>query len=112
VNVNQYHARVAAMMTFSNEEGLVSLPSWHFLTGPVPQLRTVWQDYGVEVQAPSPNADIIHTSIVYFIDKNGVERYIGSPMDDHTAKGTAYLPANQLEPWVQGIALVAAYLAS
>jgi cytochrome oxidase Cu insertion factor (SCO1/SenC/PrrC family) len=63
------------------------------------------------VQAPSPNADIIHTSIVYFIDKKGVERYIGSPMDDHTAKGTAYLPANQLEAWGQGIALVAEDLA-
>jgi cytochrome oxidase Cu insertion factor (SCO1/SenC/PrrC family) len=111
VNVNQYHAGVADMMAFSKEEGLTGLPSWHFLTGPVPRLRKVWQDYGVEVQAPSPNADIIHTSIVYFIDKKGVERYIGSPMDDHTAKGTAYLPANQLEAWGQGIALVAEDLA-
>ena len=61
--------------------------------------------------APRPNADIIHTSIVYFIDRKGVERYVGSPMDDHTSSGTAYLPANQLSAWGVGIALVAKDLA-
>jgi cytochrome oxidase Cu insertion factor (SCO1/SenC/PrrC family) len=112
VNVNQYHSRVADMMAFSREQGLLSLQSWHFLTGPVPLLKRVWRDYGVEVEAPNPNADIIHTSIVYFIDRNGIERYVGSPMDAHTAKGTAYLPASQLSSWALGIALVADDLAS
>jgi cytochrome oxidase Cu insertion factor (SCO1/SenC/PrrC family) len=112
VNVNQYHSRVADMTAFSREQGLVSLPSWHFLTGPVPLLRKVWRDYGVEVEAPRRNADIIHTSIVYFIDKRGAERYVGSPMDDHTASGTAYLPASQLSSWGRGIALVAKDLAA
>jgi cytochrome oxidase Cu insertion factor (SCO1/SenC/PrrC family) len=112
VNVNQYHARVADMMAFSREQGLVSLQSWHFLTGSVPILKKIWHDYAVEVEAPNHNADIIHTSIVYFIDKNGIERYVGSPMDDHTAKGTAYLPASQLSSWGRGMALVVKDLSS
>jgi len=32
-------------------------------------------------------------------------------MDDHTASGTAYLPADQLASWEHGIALVARQLA-
>jgi cytochrome oxidase Cu insertion factor (SCO1/SenC/PrrC family) len=73
----------------------------------VPLLEAAWQDYGVQVEAPNPKADIIHTSVVFFIDPNGHERYIATPMDDHTKAGTAYLPANQLASWGQGIALIA-----
>jgi cytochrome oxidase Cu insertion factor (SCO1/SenC/PrrC family) len=111
VNVNAYHATVADMATYSREHGLGSIPGWHFFTGPVPALRAVWRDYNIEVEAPSPNADIIHTSAVYFIDPQGREAFLASPMDDHTAKGVAYLPAAQLTAWGRGIALIARHLA-
>jgi cytochrome oxidase Cu insertion factor (SCO1/SenC/PrrC family) len=111
VNVNAYHATVADMATYSREHGLSSIPGWHFFTGPVPALRAVWRDYNIEVAAPSPNADIIHTSAVYFIDPQGREAFLASPMDDHTAKGVAYLPAAQLTAWGRGIALIARHLA-
>ncbi len=80
VNVNQYHAAVRDMAQYSSEHQLTTIPDWHFLTGPVPQLQTVWRDYNVEVQAPNPNADIVHTSAVYFIDTQGREKYLASPM--------------------------------
>jgi len=112
VNVNQFHRGVADMMAYSRERDLLTIPSWHFFTGPVARLRSVWSAYNVEVDAPSPNADIIHTSIVYFIDPHGIERYVASPMDDHTAAGVAYLPAGQLSSWGRGIALLASKLAS
>jgi cytochrome oxidase Cu insertion factor (SCO1/SenC/PrrC family) len=66
----------------------------------------------VEVEAPKPNADIIHSSFVFFIDPSGHERYLGSPMDDHTAKGAVYLPAGLLASWGQGNALVTRSLIS
>jgi cytochrome oxidase Cu insertion factor (SCO1/SenC/PrrC family) len=106
INVNQYHAGVADVASFSHEHRLDAIPSWHFFTGSVGALQTVWHDYGVEVEAPNPNADIIHSSFVYFIDPSGHERYLGNPTDDHTASGAAYLPAGPLASWGQGIALV------
>jgi cytochrome oxidase Cu insertion factor (SCO1/SenC/PrrC family) len=112
VNVNQYYTGVSAMASFSNEQRLNTIPSWHFLTGSVKDLKSVWSNYGIEVEAPNPNADIVHTSIVYFIDPKGHERYLGAPMDDHTASGASYLPANQLASWGQGIAFVARSLTS
>ncbi len=111
VNVNPYHSRVSDMAAYSNEQHLSSIPSWHFFTGPVPTLRTVWKDYHIAVDAPSPNADVIHSSVVYFISPSGQERYVASPMDDHTASGKAYLPASQLLAWGHGIAQVAGSLA-
>ena len=111
LNVNQYYRGVGAMRTFSQEHDLTSIPTWHFFTGAVPQLKAAWAAYGIEVQAPNPNADIVHTSIVYFIDPHGIERYVASPMVDHTASGTTYLPGDQLQAWGHGIAAVAAHLA-
>jgi protein SCO1 len=111
VNVNQYHAAVSDVAAFSREQQLTSIPSWHFFTGAVPALRAVWRDYAIAVQAPSPDADVVHTSAAYFIDPQGNERYLAEPMVDHTKSGTAYLPPDQLAAWGHGIALVARDLA-
>ena len=107
VNVNEYYRGVAAMTTFSDDHQLNTIPSWHFFTGSVGSLKSVWEDYGIYVEAPNPKADIVHTSAVYFIDPTGRERYLATPMDDHTAQGTAYLPPGSLGAWGKGIALVA-----
>jgi cytochrome oxidase Cu insertion factor (SCO1/SenC/PrrC family) len=42
----------------------------------VPRLRAVWNAYNIAVQAPGPDADIVHSSVVYFIDPGGRERYL------------------------------------
>jgi len=106
VNVNGYHAAVADAAKFSNEHQLDTIPNWHFFTGPVSELHPVWDAYGVVVQAPSPSADVIHSSFAFFIGPDGKERYLGNPTDDHTSSGAAYLPAGTLSSWGQGIALV------
>ena len=107
VNVNQFFNRVSDVAAFSDEHQLGSIPSWHFFTGPASSLRAAWRGYSVEVVAPNPNADIVHTSVIYFIGPDGRERYIATPMDDHTASGTAYLPAGQITAWGRGIAQIA-----
>ena len=110
VNVNRYHLRVADVAAFSSEQRLTQVPSWHFLTGSYPSLAAVWQDYEITVDAPGPDADVVHSSQMYFIDPQGRERFVADPMVDHTASGSSYLPAGQLASWGQGIALVARQL--
>ncbi len=111
VNVNPYFRSVRDVAAFSREHQLITIPSWHFLTGPLASLRAVWRAYQIEVQAPGRNADIVHTSVVYFIDPSGRERFAAAPMANHTAKGRAYLPADALAAWGRGIALVTRQLA-
>jgi cytochrome oxidase Cu insertion factor (SCO1/SenC/PrrC family) len=110
VNVNRYHLRVADVAAFSSEQRLTSIPAWHFLTGSYPSLRAVWRAYQIQVDAPGPDADVIHSSQMYFIDPQGRERFLASPMVDHTASGSSYLPAGQLASWGRGVALVARQL--
>ncbi len=107
INVNKYHAKVADVAAFSREHQLDTIPSWHFFTGSPASLPPIWKSYGESVVAPSPNADVIHSSLIYFIDPQGRERYIAHPAADHNAKGKAFLPAGQLASWGEGIALVA-----
>jgi cytochrome oxidase Cu insertion factor (SCO1/SenC/PrrC family) len=111
INVNQYYAGVSEMAAYSREHQLETIPSWHFFTGSVPALQNAWRDYKVMVSAPNPNADIVHTSVIYFIDPSGRQRFIASPMVDHTGSGASYLPADQITGWGQGIAQVARTLA-
>jgi cytochrome oxidase Cu insertion factor (SCO1/SenC/PrrC family) len=111
VNVNAYHARVQDMAQYTRAQALNTIPSWHFFTGAVPALKAVWRGYNIQVYAPNPNADVQHTSAVYFIDPQGRERYLASPEVDHTKSGTAYLPASQQIAWGHGIALIARQLA-
>jgi cytochrome c oxidase assembly factor CtaG/cytochrome oxidase Cu insertion factor (SCO1/SenC/PrrC family) len=110
VNVNQYFNRVSDMAAYSNEHQLSSIPDWHFFTGPASSLQAAWSGYGVAVEAPNPDADIVHTSVMYFIGPDGRERYIAMPMTDHTASGSAYLPPGQISAWGRGIAQVAGSL--
>jgi cytochrome oxidase Cu insertion factor (SCO1/SenC/PrrC family) len=107
VNVNAYHSDVASVKAYSDAHDLSSVSSWHFLTGGASTLESVWHDYGVTVSAPSPTADVIHTSVLYFIDAAGQERYVAFPMADHAADGSSYLPAGPTASWGKGIALVA-----
>jgi len=112
VNVNQYHSAVADVAAFSREHQLSSIPSWHFFTGSGPSLRAAWRNYNVAVQAPDPDADIVHSSVVYFIDPRGRERYLASPQVDHTSSGVSYLPPGQIPAWGRGIAQLAGLLAA
>jgi cytochrome oxidase Cu insertion factor (SCO1/SenC/PrrC family) len=121
INVNPYYSSVAAVAAFSAEQRLTTIPGWHFFTGSVPALRAAWQAYHIEVRAPSPSADVIHTSAIFFIDPRGMERYLASPLDAGTTKPrvaygtqneTGYVPAGQMADWGHGIALLARSLAS
>ncbi len=111
VNVNPYHYGVGDVAAYSREHQLAAIPSWHFFTGPLADLKTVWRAYNIEVDAPSRTADVIHTSEVLFIDPDGRERFIATPMADHSPNGKAYLPAGPVTEWSKGIALVTRQLA-
>ena len=111
INVNQYHATVRDMAAFSAAHQLNTIPGWHFFTGPLPALRAAWRAYNIEVAAPGPNADVAHSSVLYFIDARGAERFLAAPMVDHAANGTSYLPLAQISGWASGIARLADDLA-
>jgi cytochrome oxidase Cu insertion factor (SCO1/SenC/PrrC family) len=59
---------------FSQQEGLSSDPHWLYLTGTLAQLRSVWNQYGVDVQDLPAGAMSAHPDIAIVIDRSGVIR--------------------------------------
>lgn len=104
VNVNPYFRTLASLNTFATAHKLNTIATFHFLTGSLAALKKVWSAYGVQVEAPNPRKDILHTSITYFINKEGRESYVAAPTVDYTKTNQAYLPANQITLWAKGIA--------
>ena len=81
INVNQFHERVADVMRFSHEHRLDQLAHWHFLTGTTTQLRRAWRQYGIAIE-PNPTGDVIHSDVMYFLDRQGHERWLAAPNHD------------------------------
>ncbi|HZD87224.1 MAG TPA: SCO family protein [Gaiellaceae bacterium] len=96
VNVNQFAESRAAVLRFSREHRLTTLPNWYFVTGSTAQLRRVWRDYSVTV-TPTKTGDVKHSSVMYFIGRRGRLRYLAFP-DDNKAK---------IRTWAHGITTVA-----
>ena len=99
VNVNQYHEKVADVAGFSRAHRLSTISTWHFLTGSTPALKKVWHDYGVYVE-PNKTGDVVHSSNLYFIGRDGKMQYAATPTNKKSGIPT----------WGRGIAAVAAHL--
>jgi cytochrome oxidase Cu insertion factor (SCO1/SenC/PrrC family) len=100
VNVNQFHESTAAVRAFSTEHHLADLPNWHFVTGSTPALSQVWDAYNVDV-IPNASGDVVHTSIVYFVDPSGRLRLEASPVNSKASIVTWAHAITDLVRWLQ-----------
>jgi cytochrome oxidase Cu insertion factor (SCO1/SenC/PrrC family) len=67
VDANPDAIKVANVMDYSRVHGMVN--QWDFLTGSLPQLKSAWKAYDVDVQIESGQID--HTPALYVIDQQG-----------------------------------------
>ncbi len=62
------------LRAFDQEERLGLLPNWHFLTGPLPELKQTWRAYGIAAQVVPSGGMIGHNDVAYVIDRHGRTR--------------------------------------
>jgi cytochrome oxidase Cu insertion factor (SCO1/SenC/PrrC family) len=67
VDANPDATAVADVKAYSEAHGVIN--QWDFLTGTVPQLKKVWQDYNIAVQIEAGMID--HTPALYVINQQG-----------------------------------------
>jgi cytochrome oxidase Cu insertion factor (SCO1/SenC/PrrC family) len=67
VDANPDALKVANVMDYSRVHGMVN--QWDFLTGSLPQLKSVWGAYNIAVQIEAGQID--HTPALYVIDQQG-----------------------------------------
>ncbi len=77
VNVNPFFPTVASDVAFDRVHGLSTVPEWHYLTGPLPELGAVWHAYG-EQPIIGPDDSVNHDPTIEFIGPNGNVRALGS----------------------------------
>jgi cytochrome oxidase Cu insertion factor (SCO1/SenC/PrrC family) len=78
INTNPDFTSVSDVRAWSSEHRM--LRRWLFLTGPVGELSTVWQSYGI--RAKLVHGDVEHTAIVFLIDRTGAVRAL-FPIAEH-----------------------------
>src|SRR5204863_3545185 len=70
VDANPDAISTADVLSYSRTPRLVN--QWHFLTGPLPELKATWAKYDIAVQIE--NGQIDHTPALFVIDQQGRER--------------------------------------
>lgn len=104
VNVNPNANSVAAVKRFTSVHGLNTLKNWYFLTGSLAQLIPVWRAYGIQVILPKGSQQTIHSSLMYFLNPLGRERFLADDIVLQRKNGSGYLPSNLVQRWGTGIA--------
>ena len=76
VVANPIYRATAFTNAFDRQEGLEHMRNWLFLTGSLPALDQVWENYGVEVDVAPAGAMIDHSELAYLIDARGRTREV------------------------------------
>ena len=90
VNVNTEANSLEDVMKFTQEQGLNTILTWHFLTGTAAELEPVWKAYAISVARDEKSGELVHTSGVYLLDQKSQRRwYISFPFADQGDSATA-----------------------
>jgi cytochrome oxidase Cu insertion factor (SCO1/SenC/PrrC family) len=74
VVANPIYRSASFTNAFDQQEGLTHLSNWYYLTGSLPALNRVWNNYGVEVATVANGAMVAHSDIAFVIDGQGRQR--------------------------------------
>ena len=72
IDANPAATKISDVMAYSRSHGMVN--QWDFLTGTLPELKSVWQRFDIYVQITKGQVD--HTPALYIIDARGREQKI------------------------------------
>jgi cytochrome oxidase Cu insertion factor (SCO1/SenC/PrrC family) len=76
VDANPRFIAPADLAAFDEQENLVHVPNWLYLTGSKAQLQHIWDAYGILVGYGSGGAMIAHSDTAYVINRSGGLRYV------------------------------------
>ena len=76
VATNEIYRSTAVIKAFDRQEGLEHMANWLFLTGSLPALERVWDDYGIVADVAPAGAMVAHSELAYLIDPTGHTRVV------------------------------------
>jgi cytochrome oxidase Cu insertion factor (SCO1/SenC/PrrC family) len=83
---NPSYLSPAYTKAFTNQENLSHVPNWLYLTGSLSQLKSVWHDYGIEVEDLPAGAMAAHNDLAFVIS---ADSKIRQEISDDPGPGTS-----------------------
>jgi len=83
IDANPKSTSIEDVFSYSQLHGM--LTAWHFLTGSLPQLQSVWKAYGIEAAIQA--GEVAHTPALFVIDPQGHERRLYITQQSYSAVG-------------------------
>jgi len=92
IAANPVYYSIADDRAFDTEAGLTTVPNWRYLTGSLPQLEKLWNQYGVDVENLPAGAMAAHNDIAIVISKDGqiVQELNADPGPATTSSQSSY----------------------
>jgi cytochrome oxidase Cu insertion factor (SCO1/SenC/PrrC family) len=112
VNTDPAATAVSGLQDVLVKTALGRLPNWHMATGPLSDLNTVWQSYGITVSFNAATRTVEHNDVMYFLDVKGRFEFSATPFaNERRPSGTYELPRDEITRFATGIATYARQLA-
>jgi cytochrome oxidase Cu insertion factor (SCO1/SenC/PrrC family) len=86
VVANPTYISTAYTRAFTSQENLSQVPNWLYLTGSLSQLKSVWHDYGIEVEDLPAGAMAAHNDLAFVISADGM---VQQEISDDPGPGTS-----------------------
>jgi cytochrome oxidase Cu insertion factor (SCO1/SenC/PrrC family) len=75
IDANPLYTAPDYLVAFDDQENLSHISNWAYLTGPLAQLKPIWNNYGILIGYSPGGAMIAHSELAYVISPSGRVRY-------------------------------------
>ena len=75
IDANPLYTAPDYLLAFDEQENLSHISNWAYLTGPLTQLKPIWNNYGILIGYSPGGAMIAHSELAYVISPSGQVRY-------------------------------------
>jgi cytochrome oxidase Cu insertion factor (SCO1/SenC/PrrC family) len=75
IDANPLYTAPDYLLAFDDQENLSQISNWAYLTGRLPQLESIWNNYGILIGYSPGGAMIAHGELAYVISPTGQVRY-------------------------------------
>jgi cytochrome oxidase Cu insertion factor (SCO1/SenC/PrrC family) len=75
IDANPLYTSPDYLVAFDDQENLSQISNWAYLTGPLTQLKSIWNNYGILIGYSPGGAMIAHSELAYVISPTGRMRY-------------------------------------
>ncbi len=75
IDANPLYTAPDYLLAFDKQENLSQISNWTYLTGPLSQLKPIWNNYGILIGYSPGGAMIAHSELAYVISPSGRVRY-------------------------------------